>query len=99
MLNKNVKDLNKLLLFFLFPENYSEELLEVHERELQKMQEYYKAHQQVLDLMVKRDKLWNEMLEFEVCNCFFFCFFGAEFLPSLKGQGWGSTLIESKQFS
>ena len=36
------------------------------------MQEYYKAHQQVLDLMVKRDKLWNEMLEFEVCN-FFWC--------------------------
>lgn len=84
----------------LFPENYSEELLEVHERELQKMQEYYKAHQQVLDLMVKRDKLWNEMLEFEVRGTTFFLFFlSAEFLPSLKGQGWGSTLIESKSFN
>ncbi|KAK7110254.1 hypothetical protein V1264_014161 [Littorina saxatilis] len=46
-------------------ETYTEELLEVHERELVNMQQYYKDHEHVLDLMTKRDKLWNEMLEFE----------------------------------
>jgi hypothetical protein len=40
--------------------------LELHEKELEKMRAYYKDHMLVLDLMAKRDKLWHEMLEFEV---------------------------------
>ncbi|XP_076435249.1 protein regulator of cytokinesis 1-like isoform X3 [Babylonia areolata] len=46
-------------------ETYTEELLEVHEQELQKMRDYYKTHEHVLSLMARRDKLWKEMLEFE----------------------------------
>ncbi|KAK7508500.1 hypothetical protein BaRGS_00000066 [Batillaria attramentaria] len=46
-------------------ENYTEELLEVHEQELQKMRDYYEQHREVLSLLEKREKLWSEMLEFE----------------------------------
>lgn len=53
------------------------------------MQAYYKAHQQVLDLMVKRDKLWNEMLEFEVRGTTFFLFFECRVPTIFERTGMG----------
>ncbi|XP_025096638.1 protein regulator of cytokinesis 1-like isoform X3 [Pomacea canaliculata] len=46
-------------------ENYTEELLEVHEQELEKMRSYFEMHKDILELIAKRERLWEEMLEFE----------------------------------
>ncbi|KAL8570402.1 hypothetical protein ACOMHN_035820 [Nucella lapillus] len=46
-------------------ELYTEELLQLHEQELKRLQDYYRAHQALLDLIAKRDKLWKNMVEFE----------------------------------
>ncbi|XP_076461912.1 protein regulator of cytokinesis 1-like isoform X2 [Babylonia areolata] len=46
-------------------ELYTEELLQLHEQELKRLQDHYQSHKTVLDLVAKRDKLWGEMVEFE----------------------------------
>lgn len=51
-------------------ENYTEELLEVHEQELEKMRSYFEMHKDILELIAKRERLWEEMLEFEVFAVF-----------------------------
>ena len=49
-----------------FSEDYNEDLLAAHEEEVQKVKDYYHDFQTVLEMVAKRQKLWNEMIEFEV---------------------------------
>ncbi|CAH1783464.1 unnamed protein product [Owenia fusiformis] len=46
-------------------DNYSEELLEIHEKEVAKIKEYYEENKAMLDRVARREKLWEDMMEFE----------------------------------
>ena len=51
---------------YLFSDNYTEELLTVHEKEVASVKEYYENHKQILELVAKREVLFHKMIEFEV---------------------------------
>ena len=44
----------------------SEELLFEHEAEVVKMKEFYENNREMLELVSRRENLWNEFLELEV---------------------------------
>ncbi|XP_060551130.1 protein regulator of cytokinesis 1-like [Ruditapes philippinarum] len=45
--------------------NYTEELLALHEKEVASVKEYYENHKQILELVGKREVLFHKMIEFE----------------------------------
>jgi len=44
----------------------TEELLISHEKEIQRMQEYYRKNEDILLKVAQRELLWQEFLELEV---------------------------------
>ncbi|KAL3864027.1 hypothetical protein ACJMK2_005739 [Sinanodonta woodiana] len=46
-------------------DNYTEELLELHEKEVNKMKEYYDKYSSMLQKVERREKLFTDMVEFE----------------------------------
>ncbi|XP_070541094.1 protein regulator of cytokinesis 1-like [Ptychodera flava] len=48
-----------------YDDNFTEELLELHDQEIQKVKNYYKENKEMLDLVKKREDMWKKMLEFE----------------------------------
>ncbi|XP_053406995.1 protein regulator of cytokinesis 1-like isoform X2 [Mercenaria mercenaria] len=50
---------------FFTETNYTEELLELHEKEVMRLKEHYETHKQILELVGKREILFNKMIEFE----------------------------------
>lgn len=53
-------------LYFILTDNYTEELLERHEKEVTKMKARYECQKNILEKLAKREKLFQEMIEFEV---------------------------------
>ncbi|XP_046334337.2 protein regulator of cytokinesis 1-like isoform X1 [Haliotis rufescens] len=49
----------------LTDEHYTEELLEVHERELAKVKGFYEKYHCLLDQIARREELFSKMIEFE----------------------------------
>ena len=47
-------------------EDYTEEVLDVHEAELKKLQEYYKANGHIFEKVVEREEMWKKFLAYEV---------------------------------
>lgn len=72
-----------------FEEKMSEELLLEHEAEVLKMKEFYDGNREMLELVSKRELLWNEFLELELrpktCD------------PARFSNRGGQLLIEEKQ--
>lgn len=62
----NCLDLNKLMLLMSVPVPASEELLSLHEMELEAVKSYYEANKDVLEKVARRQRLWSEFLELEV---------------------------------
>lgn len=58
-------DLYALLLFS--SENYTEALLDEHDREVQKLKKYYDGHQHLFESLEKWDSYFRQMIEMEVC--------------------------------
>ncbi|XP_067849085.1 protein regulator of cytokinesis 1 isoform X2 [Heptranchias perlo] len=50
---------------FLLNENFTEEMLKVHDEELLKVTLYYKKHQELFDNIEKWEHWWKQFLEFE----------------------------------
>jgi len=46
--------------------NYTEELLETHEREVARLQDYYNENRDMITKVSRREGVWKKMLEFEV---------------------------------
>ena len=49
-----------------FADDFSEELLEQHDMEVQRMKQHYEDNQGMFERVARRQKLWLEFLEFEV---------------------------------
>ena len=49
-------------------DNFTEELLEVHEQELEKVKSYYEEHKHMFKMVEKRESMFKKMREFEVCT-------------------------------
>ena len=47
-------------------EDFTEELLEQHDTEVQRMKQLYDDNQNMFEKVARRQKLWVEFLEFEV---------------------------------
>ncbi|KAL4232074.1 carboxypeptidase C prc1 [Mactra antiquata] len=45
--------------------DFTEKLLELHEKELESVKEYYEIHKDILQLVEKREVLFHKMIEFE----------------------------------
>lgn len=52
------------------PDTYSEELLGIHDCEVQKMNDYYELNKEMLVKVHKREDLWKRMIHFEVIISF-----------------------------
>ncbi|XP_012944498.1 protein regulator of cytokinesis 1 isoform X3 [Aplysia californica] len=52
-------------LLYSAPEDFTEQLLDVHEKELSKVQEYYNRRQHILEKIAQREKLFKEMIVFD----------------------------------
>lgn len=50
----------------LFSEDYTEDLLDIHEAELNKVKAHYAKHEQLYNNVHRRTDLWTKFLEFEV---------------------------------
>lgn len=50
----------------LFSEECSEEILQAHEQELEKLRAYYNTHRDILEKIAQRDVLFKNMVAFEV---------------------------------
>lgn len=48
------------------PENYTEELLGIHEHQVEVMKNYYEENKNIFKLVEKREALFKTMEEFEV---------------------------------
>jgi hypothetical protein len=55
----------KMLMILCISDNYTEELLALHEKEVASVKEYYENHKQILELVGKREVLFHKMIEFE----------------------------------
>ena len=56
-------------MFTVFPlDECTEELLDLHDKEVQRWKSYYEENSEMLDKVAKRQVLWKEYLEFEVCT-------------------------------
>lgn len=53
--------------FDVVTENLTEELLTEHQNEIQKMKNYYDQHKELFEKVTRRQKLWREFLDLEVC--------------------------------
>ena len=51
-----------------FAENMTEELLDVHIAEIMQLRDSYEQHKDMYEKLARRQKLWAEYLELEVCN-------------------------------
>ena len=47
-------------------DDFTEEALEAHETELQKVKDYFELNKEMFERVAKRQKLWNEFIAFEV---------------------------------
>ena len=47
-------------------EECTEEVLQYHEQEVEKVKEYYHQNKDMLEKVARRQKLWGEFQEFEV---------------------------------
>ena len=54
-------------LLFFSSENYTEALLDEHDREVQKLKKYYDGHQHLFESLEKWDSYFRQMIEMEVC--------------------------------
>lgn len=50
----------------LLQENYTEALLDEHEREVKKLKKYYEDHKQMFESLEKWDSFFRQMIEMEV---------------------------------
>ncbi|RZC35345.1 regulator of cytokinesis 1, partial [Asbolus verrucosus] len=50
---------------FYYSECYSEDLFELHEREIQKWKAYYEENKELFELLQEHDRLWNELCKLE----------------------------------
>ena len=57
--------------FFSISETYTEELLKVHENELEEVSSYYNTYRNLFDKLVKWEALFQERVDIEVCFHFF----------------------------
>ena len=53
-------------IFMAFLENYTEELLSMHEHQVEVMKNYYEENKDIFKLVEKREALFRTMEEFEV---------------------------------
>lgn len=53
-----------MLLFFV--DEYTEELLQTHEQELENVRQYYNANKDILEKIARREDLFRSMIVFEV---------------------------------
>lgn len=53
-------------LFMAYLENYTEELLSIHEHQVEVMKNYYEENKNIFKLVEKREALFKTMEEFEV---------------------------------
>ncbi len=51
----------------MLAEKMSDELILVHEAEIESMRECYRQNQEMFEKVAKRQQLWEEMLDLEVC--------------------------------
>ncbi len=63
---RDIQGLYHLLFNDCVPDNFTEELLEKHDSEVQTVRQYYEDHQEILEKVSRRQQLWLEFLEFEV---------------------------------
>lgn len=47
-------------------EEFTEEMLELHDQELTAVRQYYTENQEMLEKVARRQQLWDEFMEFEV---------------------------------
>jgi len=47
-------------------EDFTEELLESHDAELKKLQQYYDTNRHVFEKIAEREEMWKKFLAFEV---------------------------------
>ena len=52
-------------------EDFSDDLLSAHESELDRMRGFYKDNKDVFEMVEKRQKLWNQQMEMDVCTLYF----------------------------
>ena len=52
--------------FYCSTDNFTESLLEIHEKELKEVQDYYKEHKAILEKIDLREKFFKEMVVFDV---------------------------------
>lgn len=57
--------------FCVFSVEFTEELLEAHEKELEKLRTFYNVHRDILDKLDKRELLFKKMVVFEVWKFFY----------------------------
>ncbi|XP_077991919.1 protein regulator of cytokinesis 1-like isoform X2 [Glandiceps talaboti] len=48
-----------------YDENYTEEILELHDKEVQKLKSIYENNKELFEMVKKREEMWKKMLEFE----------------------------------
>lgn len=53
-------------ILIIFVDDYTEELLEQHDNEVQRLQDYYQRHRLILDKVRQREELWTKFINFEV---------------------------------
>ena len=58
--------LSLLYIHGIYLENYTEELLSIHEHQVEVMKNYYEENKNIFKLVEKREALFKTMEEFEV---------------------------------
>ena len=64
------------------PDNFTEELLAIHEHQVERMKNYYEKHKHMFKMVEKRDSMFNRMKEFEVNNLY--CFYSERFTDCIS---------------
>ena len=52
-------------------EDFSEDLLSAHESELDRTRGFYQDNKDVFEMVEKRQKLWRQQMEMDVCMLYF----------------------------
>jgi hypothetical protein len=64
------RGLNKKLVNMSVPEDYTENLLHLHDAEIVRLRNYYDVHKELFQGVQKWEESWKLFLEFEVISLF-----------------------------
>lgn len=89
---KHWRDFLKLLGLYL-AEDYTENLLQLHDAEIVRLRNYYEVHKELFEGVQKWEESWRLFLEFEVLPYFLSVFLRVQCSVKKASSAWSQSLF------